>query len=238
MTHLIAKNAQGQKYQFALEWGIKTIGLKWFNDSLERGMVLEEGLYNPSKPEIEQGIGAWNRSSTGVSGKRSKASDPVSRRPRKLRRTASTKLSGQTEGIWTDIVGRNVEPADPSDHEKKDQKSSGFEAPVALERPVQALKSFASETASRETGDSVTQETAQDISQAGPDHATNQGILFGCRFFIHGFTAKQVCYDLRVAIARSLILCRCQSCKTIFFRMAQRYLLPLMNCLLSATLVL
>lgn len=194
VTHLIAPNAEGRKYQFALEWGIKVVSLKWFNESLERGMVLEEGLYNPREPDDEQGVGAWNRSLSEITRKRSKAPEPIARRPRKLRRTASTKLIGQAEGIWTDIVGRNFEPVDPPEREKYDEFAS-IQLPPPPEKPIQDLKAFASETNSVETKDPVTQDTSQDISQAAPERTRNSGIWSGCRFFIHGFSAKQVCTD-------------------------------------------
>ncbi|KMU85790.1 rad4 [Coccidioides immitis H538.4] len=61
VTHLIARSAEGQKYKFGVLWNIKIVGLRWLEDSLERGMVLDESLYDPLVPEEEQGIGAWNR---------------------------------------------------------------------------------------------------------------------------------------------------------------------------------
>lgn len=194
VTHLIARIPQGQKYQFAREWGVKIVSVKWFNDSLERGMILEEDLYDPRKPDDEQGVGAWNRSLAATTGKRSKPAEPTLRRPRKLRRTASTKLSGQAEGLWTDIVGRNSESVGPSENER-DRGTSGFEDPSAPEQPVQAPKSFASETTAAETRDPITQEAAQDVSQVGPDRTTNAGIFSGCRFFALGFSTKKVCTD-------------------------------------------
>lgn len=194
VTHLIAQNPQGKKYQFALDWGIKVVSIKWFNESLERGMVLEEDLYNPLNPDDQQGIGAWNRSLPEATKKRSKAAEPTLRRPPKLRRTASTKLSGQAEGLWTDIVGRSSEPAGPSENEK-DRESISIEPHVAPEQPVQAPKSFASETTAFETRDPVTQETTQDFSQDVPNRAKKPGILSSCRFFMYGFSGKKVCTD-------------------------------------------
>ncbi|KAK2767044.1 hypothetical protein FQN54_006362 [Arachnomyces sp. PD_36] len=191
VTHLISRNTRGQKYQFAVEWGIRVVSLKWFHESLERGMVLEEELYSPLKPTDEQGIGAWNRSLPETRGKRPKAVEPAARRPRKLRRTASTKLLDQTEGIWTDIVGRNYEPANPPEQEK-DEWSTDIQPQAAAEPPNKASKSFSSETPSGETIDLVTQDPTQDVSQAAPDRSRNLGLLFGCRFFIHGFSAKKV----------------------------------------------
>lgn len=154
-------------------------------------MILEEDLYNPLNPDGEQGIGAWNRPLPEATKKRSKAAEPALRRPRKLRRTASTKLSGQAEGLWSDIVGKNSEPAGPSANEKN-MGSFSMEPPAAPEQPVQAPKSLASETTAFETRDPVTQETTQDFSQDGPNPARNSGIFSSCRFFICGFSEKKV----------------------------------------------
>ena len=59
VTHLIAARTFGAKYDRARQWGIKIVSRKWFDDSIERGMVLEESLYDPILPLEEQGKGAW-----------------------------------------------------------------------------------------------------------------------------------------------------------------------------------
>ena len=189
VTHLIARTGQGQKYQFALEWGIRAVSVKWFEDSLERGMILEEELYNPLKPSEEQGIGAWNRSLPDIAVKRMEAPKPVLQRPRKLRRTASAKLSGHTEGLWTDIVGRNLDTPDQSE---LDQENGPSDQPFDSEQMIQAPKSFASETTTTESRGYMTRDTTQNPSQAAGERDRPSGFFFGCRFFIHGFSAKHV----------------------------------------------
>lgn len=213
VTHLIARNTEGQKYKFATQWNIKVVTMKWFNDSIERGMVLEETLYHPLLPSEQQGAGAWNRSLPPPKEKTSSAEMSSNPRPRKLRRTASVKLEHQNENIWGDIVGAGFEGSDPK-KPKTSQQSNGGSAP-AKDRPViQEAKSFASATTFAE----VTE------AQSGPRHQapepaakSHEGSLHGCYFFIFGFSSKQVCI---VAIQlpltkRSLTLSRLVYCVNI-----------------------
>ncbi|TKA72520.1 hypothetical protein B0A49_02470 [Cryomyces minteri] len=98
VSHLIAAAPQGAKYQHSLQWGIKTVSLLWLEDSIERGMVLDETLYDPRLPAEEQGKGAWIRAvKQQTSAKRKARTENVTEPPdagkRKLRRTASTKLN-------------------------------------------------------------------------------------------------------------------------------------------------
>lgn len=105
VTHLVALNTEGQKYKFATQWNIKVVSVKWFMDSIDRGMALEETRYHPNLPEEQQGVGAWNRKLPPVKEKSQNSENSSNPRPRKLRRIASAKLGGQNEGIWGDIVG-------------------------------------------------------------------------------------------------------------------------------------
>ncbi|TKA68348.1 hypothetical protein B0A49_04854 [Cryomyces minteri] len=105
VSHLIAAAPQGAKYQHSLQWGIKTVSLLWLEDSIERGMVLDETLYDPRLPAEEQGKGAWIPAvKQQTSAKRKARTENVTELPdagkRKLRRTASTKLNSQSEMLW------------------------------------------------------------------------------------------------------------------------------------------
>ena len=42
VTDLIAKEPSGAKYNYACQWGIKPVSGEWVEQSLERGMILEE----------------------------------------------------------------------------------------------------------------------------------------------------------------------------------------------------
>lgn len=187
VTHLVSRNTEGEKYKFATQWNIKVVTVKWFHDCLERGMILDEDKYHPTLPLEEQGVGAWDRtipmSAKVQLGKGRPAANDSSSNPRprkKLRRTASTKLIGQNENIWGDIIGAGFA------NEVAESRNNQSERPDT-ERPkpfIQAAKSFASETTFNETMEHrLPPETSAKIPQ---------GFLDGCYFYIHGFTPKQV----------------------------------------------
>lgn len=109
ITHLISFRTEGAKYKAAKQWGLQIVSIEWFRDCLERGMMLEEKFYDPVLPERERGAGAWDKSKpkrTSLGKRLREGSDagPEAGK-RKLRRTASSKLSSQHERIWGDIVG-------------------------------------------------------------------------------------------------------------------------------------
>lgn len=188
VTHLVARNTEGEKYRFATQWNIKVVTIKWFSDSIERGMVLEETLYHPLLPPEQQGAGAWNKSVPVVREKPS-GTDGSNPRPRKLRRMASAKLEHQNEGIWGDIVGSGFENSDPKGPEaNQDRKNDP--APKKAAPVLQEAKSFASATPSVEP-----QSQKQQPREQGSDTTANgyEGFLHGCFFFISGFSSKQVC---------------------------------------------
>ncbi|KAJ5101939.1 hypothetical protein NUU61_004161 [Penicillium alfredii] len=181
VTHLIARNTEGEKYKFATQWNIKTVTVKWFTDSLERGMILDESRYHPDVPPEQQGVGAWNRALPAISRKeKATAGDSSNPRPRKLRRIASTKLRDQNEGIWGDIVGTGFENGETKGSADDQQRPQGVEnfKPV-----IQAAKSFASETTFSESAESRQPPTVPS--------KTAVGFLHGSYFFVHGFSSKQ-----------------------------------------------
>ncbi|KAI9678709.1 MAG: hypothetical protein M1817_005766 [Caeruleum heppii] len=114
-THLLANRTEGEKYKYAKLWALRVVAPEWLKDSIGRGMVLEEALYDPLLPSEDRGRDAWVRSpAQGFAlGKRrheeTMSAEPVSLdvagRSRKLRRTTSTKLESQNSTIWNDIVG-------------------------------------------------------------------------------------------------------------------------------------
>lgn len=113
VTHLIAAAPSGKKYDYALNWHMKVVSLEWFEQSLERGMILDETLFHPTLPIEERGIGAWDRqSTTPVSRKRSLDPDPsqaLNPFRRKLRRSASTKFGNQSDALWAGITAVSME---------------------------------------------------------------------------------------------------------------------------------
>ncbi|RMZ91909.1 hypothetical protein DV736_g853, partial [Chaetothyriales sp. CBS 134916] len=112
ITHLIAVQAQGKKYEYAIHWQIKVVSLKWYKDTLSRGMQLDETLYHPAKPIDEQGIGAWTRRSETKQNLGKRLRQETTPVPRKLRRTASSRLGSQTDNIWSNIVNAPTSDTD------------------------------------------------------------------------------------------------------------------------------
>ncbi|KAM0280222.1 hypothetical protein ACHAQH_004180 [Verticillium albo-atrum] len=104
VTHLIVCKPEGKKYRAARNWNIRTVSLAWLDQSVERGMILDEQYFDPVLSPEEQGRGAWNRNAQRPSTlKRSRSTaEPGSR---KLRKTASMKLSSQRDNLWGDILG-------------------------------------------------------------------------------------------------------------------------------------
>ncbi|CAI7582023.1 unnamed protein product [Penicillium pancosmium] len=186
VTHLIARNTEGEKYKFATQWHIKVVTVKWFHDCVERGMILDEEKYHPMLSLEEQGVGAWNRSLPAVKEKAGKehAGDNNTTNPRprkKLRRTASQKLVGQNENIWGDIMGMGFTGAAPTERKHDQWEEDDFEKP----RPpvIQAAKSFASETTFSET--TQNRQQSESISKTG-------GFLDGSYILVLGFSPKQM----------------------------------------------
>lgn len=187
VTHLIARNTDGEKYKFAVQWNIKVVTVKWFSDCVERGMTLDEERYHPTLSEEEQGVGAWDRTAhAGKSLSRKEVSaskeNPSNPRPRKkLRRTASTKLVDQNENIWGDIIGAGFSNPDTLGPKENEQDDENSEPPKPA---IQAAQSFASETTFNE---SIDNRQLPDTSSKGP-----VGFLDGTYFYTHGFSSKQV----------------------------------------------
>lgn len=109
VTHLIAKRPEGPKYDRARQWGLKIVSLKWFEESLLRGMALEESLYDPLLPDKMQGHGAYirNYQRTSPPGKRTRedagSSFAEENGKRKLRRTASSRLKSHSQNMWAEM---------------------------------------------------------------------------------------------------------------------------------------
>ncbi|KAI9790810.1 MAG: hypothetical protein M1816_004768 [Peltula sp. TS41687] len=211
VTHLLAYKAEGEKYRHANMWGLKIVSLEWLMHSLERGMVLEEALYNPLTPQPERGRNAWIRkvSSTTTLGKRlsceGSASDDVTSR-RKLRRSASSKLQSQNSCIWGDIVGGGFE---------QHSAAGGFGGSGV--KDDQHDKESLQPAPNSEVG----QRTAQSAENVGVQHETRlhrengdesskvlstdkHGLFKDKHFYLHGFDDEQVPRFLCVEKVESL----------------------------------
>ncbi|CAM1509857.1 Fc.00g001920.m01.CDS01 [Cosmosporella sp. VM-42] len=124
-THLVVNKPEGKKYVAAKSWGIYAVTLEWLTQSIARGMILEEAKFDPLLPPEEQGQGAWNkkdpkRISLGKRA-RSLAVNPTEEGPRKLRKTASMKLTSQRNNMWGDILNRSTSREYSFAHEQPQQ---------------------------------------------------------------------------------------------------------------------
>ncbi|WPH02155.1 Hypothetical protein R9X50_00501000 [Acrodontium crateriforme] len=113
VTHLVVAAPSGAKYVAARQWGTTVVSYKWFEDSLKRGMSLDENLYDPLLPAHEQGQNAFKEEVKARInlGKRTRdgdvpavSVDDVGKR--KLRRTASSRLHNHSQDLWQDISAR------------------------------------------------------------------------------------------------------------------------------------
>jgi DNA replication regulator DPB11 len=102
---------------------MKIVTWEWFEQSRERGMALDEAYYHPTMAVEERGLGAWDRrrGTSPMLGKRMRSAEQaeliMNPSRRKLRRAASTRLSGQTEALWAGITAGGLEkkPGDGDD---------------------------------------------------------------------------------------------------------------------------
>ncbi|ORY63448.1 uncharacterized protein BCR38DRAFT_436874 [Pseudomassariella vexata] len=182
VSHLIVYQPEGKKYKAAKNWGIPTVCIEWLQDSVERGMILDEKCYDPALPKGERGKGAWmpKEAKRILSGKRPREGPPAAPDDgrRKLRKTASMKLDKQSANLWDDILFKQ-----PSANPQATQQRAGLEQ-RAVTMPVTAPagSSLASFTVNHPLS----------LPQAGAGQSQPDGRIFsGCRFFVHGFSRQQ-----------------------------------------------
>ena len=193
VTHLVAAKPEGKKYEYGMQWQKKVVSLKWYKDTIERRMQLDESLYHPTVPVTEQGVGAWNRKPrpSPQLGKRTREDNVGLEPSRKLRRTASARLGSQNQDMWSDIVsGAGFEAAS---NERPPLKPS-ISMP-ALGRPL------------KDPSDSETVEHGRDDSTIGRGTAQSEGILHDCHFMIRCFEPKKVSWVCPGAQLSMLTVC-------------------------------
>jgi DNA replication regulator DPB11 len=141
-------------------------------------MILKEELYDPALPEEERGKGAWDRTKPKRTslGKRSRDDSTTSLEggKRKLRRTASTKLSTQNDGLWGDIVGGGAvaQVSRSGIWEVDDSDALPQNGPTKQKIPV----------------DNPKNESLQSTIENPPQ---KKGMFNGCRFFLLDFLPPQ-----------------------------------------------
>ena len=107
VTHLIAAAPTGKKYEFAQRNKITVVTPEWLEDSMERGMALEESFFHPTLAPEMIGVGA--KPTIQVV----QAEAVEFRGKRKIRKAAEDKLGGLSQSLWDDIIGQaaNAKPA-------------------------------------------------------------------------------------------------------------------------------
>ncbi|KAL8798651.1 MAG: hypothetical protein Q9200_007729, partial [Gallowayella weberi] len=195
VTHLIARGTTGAKYKYATEWNIKIVAAEWLDQSLERGMILDEKLYTLSTPPAERGRNAWSKpkTSTAPPGKRAFDGDPLVNGPRKLRRVASTKLSSQNVGLWTDIVSHDVKVGESRHDQWSEQLVShgsglqGGSSTAVKSEPTGTAMTKAHSKSSPATVMTLVPPLAPPMA----DPLQRRGIFAGKRLCLHGFNEKK-----------------------------------------------
>lgn len=192
VTHLIAKEPSGAKYDFAAQWKIKTVSVEWLEQSLERGMILEESLYHVLLPPSERGRNAWIRKSfsTNSFGKRARDDQIIPPNARKLRRTASARLSTHNDGMWSEINGGQVKPEEIKveawDEPKKevvDHRESPDVGQVKMSKPVATAAGYPTLKKSQ------SEATLSSILCKAPQQ---EGLFHAKTFLLQGFDEKKV----------------------------------------------
>ncbi|KAI1093229.1 hypothetical protein F5B19DRAFT_501551 [Rostrohypoxylon terebratum] len=177
VTHLIVNKPEGKKYIAARKWRIRTVSIEWLHDSIERGMILNEECYDPTLPAEERGKDAWIRRDLkrGASlGKRSRdgvVGPTVDDGRRKLRKTASMKLTSQKDNLWGDIL--------------VNQSSTDLSRSMIATSTNHASMSVPPDLHQTE----LTTPGAEIPHLAQPTHVqqVDAGVFSSCRFYIYGF---------------------------------------------------
>lgn len=139
-THLIVARPEGQKYLAARKWNLKVVSVEWLNQSVERGMILDEQCFDPLLPPEERGKGARDDPEVAV-GKRQRLLDSFAEPDgprRKLRKTASMKLSSQRETVWGDILGMKASASAQTEPTPREEPASKPVADAEVDAPVPA----------------------------------------------------------------------------------------------------
>ena len=200
----MANRTDGEKYKYAKLWGVRVVSLEWLRDSVERGMILDEDLYDPLLPVAERGRHAWIRTAEPRTslGKHARDADPTrdsfrldGAGRRKLRRTASSKLESQNSAIWNDIVGGGFttekQPSPPWDDAPSTTEARLRGAPMSIEindstrRPPAPIERGV-DGKENQRPDSGAGERRFD------KHLSQRGMFHDHVFFLQGFDEKKV----------------------------------------------
>ena len=213
VTHLIAAKPSGSKYDHAVNWRIKIVTWEWLEQSLERRMALDEAYFHPTMAVEDRGIGAWDRrrDTSPTLGKRMRAAeqpkDILNPLRRKLRRSASTRLNGQTEALWAGITAGGLEKKADEENDWTEDDVGRTESLLEQEPPTIAAESRVEIPPQQDPASRV----------RGPFSDDHDGI-FGARVIcIRGFDKNKVSNCACVGCTREhcLLIIRPTSCESI-----------------------
>ncbi|KEQ94357.1 hypothetical protein AUEXF2481DRAFT_269709 [Aureobasidium subglaciale EXF-2481] len=187
VTHLIVAKPRGAKYERAKTWNLKVVSAKWLEESLERGMAVDESLYHPLMAPEDQGHGAFVRDYQKPSalGKRRRDDPSINQSEelgkRKMRRTASAKLADHSQSMMTSFLshggGESSEVAKDQWTEIKDQSPPPRDADRSRSR---------SESKERQR---ISRHTSW---EAAPIHQEEEpGLFSGVSCLVHGHDDKK-----------------------------------------------
>lgn len=182
---------------------MKIVSLEWFEQSLERGMVLEEALFNPTLPTEERGKDAWVRIEhpSPAVGKRTRDAEeprPLNPNRRKLRRAASTKLGIQGDALWAEIVTPSGDQGKNVEDEWKEDNLFNQTTPHA-ESPAISLND-AEKPYTDDAAKATTQTPAAAVPSRTGEVDQGEGIFQSRIIVIHGFDLDKVRCIIKFAI--------------------------------------
>ncbi|KAL2182035.1 uncharacterized protein P884DRAFT_274471 [Thermothelomyces heterothallicus CBS 202.75] len=204
VTHLIVHKPEGRKYHAAKAWGITTVSVEWVHDSVERGLILDEKLYDPVLPREERGVGAWNKQRARISslGKRLSGNNAAQEEgQRKLRKTASMKLNSQRDNLWGDILGKpQASGAAPAAALQKTVVQPAAPQPAAMEQPTHPAQP------TQPAGGKSVDTQGSKLSSFG---VPEDGAVFAsCCFYVHGFSAQKTEILVNTIASLGGLICR------------------------------
>lgn len=187
VTHLIAAAPVGKKYEHARRWGIKVVSIEWLDQSLERGMVLDESLYDPVMAPEERGKDAWNKQALDVitQRKRMREENPnevISHNKRKIRRTVSARLGSQQGSIWAEMASAGSAQAAQEEWQ-----------PVEFDSVLSAIPShLESESADTTPNPTIEPPKAKLLPPEVKIKPQVRGVFRGKLVYVHGFTGSKL----------------------------------------------
>jgi hypothetical protein len=182
VSHLIVAKPKGAKYDRAKSWNIKTISLKWFDESLERAMAVDESLYHPLMPLEDQGQGAFVRDyqRPPVLGKRDRRESGTETKEeagkRKMRRTTSAKLADHSQNMMTSFLSLGGEEASELVNDQWTESHQIASPPRSVTPP--------------DRPNIVSRRTSSEVRPVSEQEET--GLFSGLMCLVHGHDGKKV----------------------------------------------